>query len=103
MDVDGTLTTRQRAESFFKWGPAGLRPDVIAKVNLLIEQGHEIILWTGDTEYAQRVLKASGIKAIAAIGKPDLIVDNLVRRNRRRFSNIVTPEQFLEMQVFQKD
>ena len=93
MDIDGTLTTRQRGNSFFKYP---LRTDVIEKVKQLQAQGHEIVLWTGSTRYAQRVMDASGIHAVAAVEKPSLIVDNQVRRWRHRLADrIITPEEFL--------
>ncbi len=99
VDIDGTLTNRQVGRSFFK-KEIGLREDVIAKVKQYYLGGHEIILWTGNTGYARRVaeylLEKHQIVAIAAVGKPDMIIDNEVRKFVRRFKRrIMTPEAFL--------
>jgi hydroxymethylpyrimidine pyrophosphatase-like HAD family hydrolase len=101
VDVDGTLTNKQTGRSFFK-KEIGLREDVIQKVKTFYEQGHEIIIWTGNTEYAKRValylLNNYGIKAIAAIGKPEMIIDNEVRKFARRLKKrIMLPEDFVKL------
>jgi len=97
VDVDGTLTDEQRAKSVFK---SGRREDVIAKVKKLISEGHEIVLWTGNTKYAKQAAEELGIDAAVCVGKPDLLVDNQAgtwsRRLRKRMR---TPEEFLEMEI----
>ena len=98
VDIDGTLTDKQRAKSWFRHG---LREDVIAKVKQHYDAGHEIILWTGNTKYARQVAEELkdrfGIEATAAIGKPEMIVDNQNRTWGRRLKNrTITPEAFLE-------
>lgn len=96
VDVDGTLTQKQCARSAFKVPP---RQDVLDKVRKLIAEGHEVILWTGNTEYAERVAKHYGLD-VTAIGKPQLIVDNQVKRWGNRLKDrTVTPEAFLEMEI----
>jgi len=99
VDVDGTLTKEQRANSITKsehWN------EVIQKVKELKRRGHEIIIWSGSTPYAQKVAKILNIECFA-IGKPDLIVDNQKRRWGRRLKNrVVLPEEFLEMQIEEK-
>lgn len=97
VDVDGTLTSKQQGRSAFKAPP---RQDVIDKVKNLIAAGHEVVIWTGNTRYAHKVCELYGIPAVAAVRKPDLIVDNQLRRTRLRLSNkVVTPEEFLEMTI----
>jgi len=97
VDVDGTLTTEQRARSIDKSDP---RQDVIDKVKKLQAEGHEIVLWTGSTEYAKRAAEVLGIDADVCVGKPHLLVDNeagtWARRLRKRMR---TPEEFLEMEI----
>jgi len=98
VDIDGTITERQRGRS---WNKDPHRLDVITKVKELFDAGHEIILWSGSTRYAQRVaadLKEDyGIEVVAAIGKPHVIVDNQQgtwsRRLKRR---VILPESFVE-------
>lgn len=103
VDIDGTLTSKQCGRSFFR-GAEGitLREDVIAQVKAFYDAGHEIMLWTGSTSYAQRVaaylLLNYGIKVIGAARKPDLLIDNegpkLLRRMKERMR---TPEEFVAM------
>ena len=94
VDVDGTLTKEQRSNSITKskhWD------EVIQKVKILKEQGHEIIIWSGSTSYAQKVSKILSIDCIA-VGKPDLIIDNQKRTWGRRLKNrTILPEEFLAM------
>ena len=52
VDVDGTLTKEQRSNSIIK---SEHRQDVILKVKQLQAQGHEIIIWSGSTQYAKKV------------------------------------------------
>jgi hydroxymethylpyrimidine pyrophosphatase-like HAD family hydrolase len=94
VDVDGTLTKEQRANSLDK---SDWWPEMIEKVNSLADEGHEIILWTGNTKYARRVAREMGINASACVGKPEMLVDNEARRWSRRIRRrFVTPEEFLE-------
>lgn len=94
IDVDGTLTSEQRGRSAFKSPP---RQDIIDKVKQLIKQGHQVVIWTGNTNYARRVCELYGIAAVAAVRKPDVIVDNELRRWSRRLKNrVILPEEFLE-------
>lgn len=96
VDVDGTLTKEQRANSIIKsehW------TEVIQKVKELEKQGHEIIIWSGSTPYAQKVAKILNIDCVG-VGKPDLIVDNQKRRWGKSLKNrVVLPEEFLEMPI----
>lgn len=94
VDVDGTLTEKQMARSAFKC-PA--RFDVVEKVKGLISAGHEVVIWTGNTDYARKVCELYEIEAIAAVKKPDVIVDNEKRRwSRRLKSRVILPEEFVE-------
>lgn len=75
VDVDGTLTKEQRPNSIEKsdhWD------EVIQKIKYLQNLGHEIIIWSGSTQYAKKVSKILNIECIS-IGKPDLIIDNQKR------------------------
>jgi hydroxymethylpyrimidine pyrophosphatase-like HAD family hydrolase len=94
VDVDGTLTYKQCSRSIDK---VPLRSDVINLVKKLITEGHEVIIWTGNTGYAKRVAKTLGIDAIACVGKPDVIVDNEQHRFGKKLRRrVITPEQFIE-------
>jgi hydroxymethylpyrimidine pyrophosphatase-like HAD family hydrolase len=93
VDVDGTLTTQQRGNSIAK---SPVRKDVVKKVKRLAAEGHEIIIWSGDTAYAKRVAELLQIPHVAAVGKPDLIIDNEdVKWGGRLRRRMMTPEAFL--------
>ena len=94
VDIDGTLTDKQRRRS---WWKDNRRQDVIDKVLKLADAGHEVILWTGNTGYAQAVSnELNHPNIIAAVGKPNVIVDNQDNGFRRRLRRaVVTPEEFL--------
>ena len=95
VDVDGTITSEQRGRSFYK---VPLRQDVIDKVKKLENEGHEIVIWTGNTKYAQDVAKKIGLKTTICARKPDLIIDNQVRRFSRKLKRkVISPEDFLTM------
>lgn len=97
VDIDGTITTQQRANSAFK---CPLRQDVIDKVKKLAMEGHEIILWSGSTEYADRVAEHLNIPTVARLGKPQLIVDNETQKWGDRLKRrTVSPEAFLTMEI----
>ena len=97
VDVDGTLTTKQCGRSAFKVPP---RKDVVDKCKKLIKEGHEIIIWTGNTQYAKNVAKLYGINAIACIGKPHLIIDNQKRTwGRKLKQRTILPEEFINMNI----
>jgi len=98
IDIDGTITEEQRAKSWYRSKP---RLDVIEKIQKLYNEGHEIILWSGNTNYAQKVAQdledKYGIKVVAAIGKPEVIVDNQQRRwGKRLHRRTILPCEFLE-------
>jgi phosphoserine phosphatase len=96
VDVDGTLTDTQCSNSFFKkdckrWN------EMIEKVTKLNDEGHEIIIWSGSTAYAQKVARALPFDVVAAIGKPEVLIDNEKRRwGKRLTGRMITPEEFLE-------
>jgi hydroxymethylpyrimidine pyrophosphatase-like HAD family hydrolase len=95
VDVDGTLTKEQRANSIDKsehW------TEMIDKVKKLQSEGHEIIIWSGSTKYAEKVGKILNIKTTACVGKPELIIDNQKNRWGKRLKNrTILPEEFLAM------
>ena len=96
VDIDGTLTQKQCAKSAFRYPP---RDDVLNKVRRLILAGHEVILWSGNTEYAESVAKLYDLDVVA-IGKPQLIVDNEQNRWSRRLAHrTITPEDFLDREI----
>lgn len=93
VDVDGTLTTEQRGRSLYR---CPLRQDVVDKVKKLAAEGHEIVIWTGNTKYAKDVARRLGIEAVACARKPDLMVDNQVSGLRRKLKRrVISPEDFL--------
>lgn len=102
VDVDGTLTKKQTGRSFFK-KHVGLREEVIAKVKEYSDAGHEIIIWTGNTGYAERVataLRERGIIVSGAVGKPHMMIDNEVGRWTKRLRRrMVDVEDFLGREV----
>jgi len=101
VDVDGTLTTSARSGGVFK--SASLREDVIEKVKEWIAAGHDVVLWSDDRRYADKVARRLGLAVGAAVKKPDLIVDDKTFRIKQLTRRcLVTPDQFLEMEVEQK-
>lgn len=92
VDIDGTLTAEQRAKSIYRSKP---REDVIAKVREFIAAGHDVVLWSGSRRYARRAAKLFGLKAIACLAKPDMIIENQVGRWAKRLKKrMVLPEVF---------
>ena len=96
VDIDGTVTQRQRGRSWFR---DGHRLDVIGKLQEL-QHDNELILWSGSTSYAQEVAKELeslyGVHTIAAVGKPNLLIDNERDRWSKRIAKrMITPEEFL--------
>jgi hypothetical protein len=63
-------------------------------------EGHSIVLWSwAGIEYARKVaadLKSRyGVEVVAALQKPDLIVDDEINRLRLRLhQSVTTPEEF---------
>jgi len=99
VDIDGTLTDTAGG-SGAHWGNANHRVDVISKLKAMQAEGHFIVLWSwAGTEYARKVadeLKARyGVEVVAALQKPDLIVDDEINRLRLRLhQSVTTPEEF---------
>ena len=85
IDIDNTLTTGRAM-----WSEPNL--EMIAKVEKLIEQGHEVIIWsTGGTGYARDFCAKHNLEPLLTIGKPDIIVDD----HSRLHKSVISPEQFL--------
>ena len=100
VDIDGTLTTKQRCRSVWR---DELRHDVIDCVKEWQAAGHEVVLWTGSTDYAEKAKELLGIDCIAAVGKPDIIVDNQRNKWGKRLNKrTITPEEFLTMTIPKK-
>ena len=95
IDIDGTLTEQQR-RGWWRRRPHALRDDVLAKVRALVAAGHEVVVWSSSTAYAQSFVDHAGLEGVIALGKPGVIVDNQRHRwaNRLR-GRVITPEQFL--------
>ena len=90
IDIDGTLTDSQR-----RW--AEPVPAMIDAVRALIDVGHEVVIWSGATRYARDWCAKNAVEPIAALGKPQVIVDNETRRFRRMLTRrIQSPAQFME-------
>ncbi len=86
IDIDNTLTIGREM-----WSP--IDKGMIAKVQDLIEAGHEVIVWsTGGTAYAREFCKRHDLQPHAALGKPEVTVDD----NPRFHKSIISPEKFLK-------
>jgi hypothetical protein len=101
IDIDGTLTTRQK-----RW--AEPIPERIERVKAMIAAGMDVVIWSGTERYAKEWCKANGLVGKYApkhiLGKPNWMVDNQSRirpaaegggriLGRRR---IITPESWME-------
>lgn len=90
VDIDGTLTHWPRKG----WGPPRL--DVIEAVKKAIKDGHEVVLWSaGGAEYARQTAEKYGIKAIACMCKPGLVVDNDPHIRPPKRMRLIKPEEFV--------
>jgi hypothetical protein len=89
-DIDGTLTTKQAIRQ-----PAWT--EMVIKIRAAITEGHEVALWSGGYAYAAEMGATLGIIGHkAALGKPQIIIDNEPDLLLQRFRNtIMTPEEFL--------
>ena len=86
-DIDGTLTD----EPFKKWGKP--KQERIDKLKQLIQEGHQVILWSGGgTRYARQFAKKYGIRATAAVGKPDVIIDDNPKIRPTKRTTYLSPE-----------
>jgi len=69
---------------------------MVATVQHLIDAGHEVILWSGCTRYARIMAARLGLHPTAALGKPDVLVDNQIRKwGGRLKSRMISPAEFL--------
>lgn len=98
VDVDGTLTDKQRARSWFK---DNHNTKLIEKLKKLQEEGNEIYIWTGNTDYAKSVaddlLERYGLEVQGAFGKPSIIIDNERDKWGRKLDKLTTiPDDFME-------
>jgi len=94
IDIDGTLTHKQRR---YWWRRTdGVWTEMVAKVKKLIADGHEVVLWSGGTEYAKRAAREMGVDGVVCLAKPDVLIDNQRRKWGNRLQNrMITPEAFL--------
>ena len=93
-DIDGTLTDKPHHSH------GAPRHDVIQKLKDAIKLGHDVVLWSGrDADYVKGFAKEHGIKAIACLSKPKLVVDDKTDIRHlpgdARYKPI-TPEEFLK-------
>ena len=71
IDIDGTLTDSPDT----RWGR--VIPGRIEAVKRLIAEGNLVVLWSaGSDEYAKEFAKKYELKVHAALGKPDICVDD---------------------------
>ena len=90
VDIDGTLTTSQNKRRGQPW------PEMLDRVRELIAAGHSVVLWSGSSRYARAFAKRHHIDAVACLAKPNMLVDNQVRKWGNRLKNrTISPEQFL--------
>ena len=69
-DIDGTLTDNPD-------GLGNVFDDRLAKLQALIRQGHEVVVWSANgKEYARTFCDANGLSPVVALGKPDLVIDD---------------------------
>jgi len=102
MDIDGTLTDRQK-----RW--AKPIPERINRVKAMIAAGENVIVWSGTYRYAREWCDRNGFtgkyEPYAVMPKPKYFVDNQSRVRSlpegggkilgRR--TIITPEAFMEL------
>jgi hypothetical protein len=94
VDIDGTMTDLPMGT----WGTE--RPEVIAKVRRLIEEGHDVIIWSGaGRDYAERWAAAHNLQPLACLAKPDLCVDDSPTIRHPNNMPIVPAERFMEMPI----
>ena len=93
VDIDGTLTVSQHP----RW--AAPRVDMIEKVKKLIADGHQVVIWSGTSKYAQACCDKYDIKPDVATGKPNMIVDNQQPFRRARRMPSLTPDEFMEREI----
>ena len=95
IDVDGTLTTRQK-----RW--AEPIPERIERVKAMIAAGMDVVIWSGTERYAKEWCKANGLVGEYApkhiLGKPNYMVDNQGPHQRilGRRRKIITAASWME-------
>ena len=68
----------------------------IQRVRDLAAAGHQIVIWSGGTAYAQRWCDVNDIHPLAALSKPDRLVDNQPRKWASLLGRrMLTPEQWM--------
>ena len=89
-DIDGTLTDDP------KQAGGKLRVNILSQLKAAIAAGHEVVLWSGrGRTYVNSFADLHGIKAIACLKKPDLVVDDTAEVRPGARYRPITPEQFL--------
>lgn len=90
-DIDGTLTDAPAA----RWGNPNEK--AIARLRALISRGAQAVLWSAaGGEYARQFGEKYGIKAVAFLGKPSLIVDDLRTLRSPGLIRWMSPEEFVK-------
>ena len=95
IDIDGTLTTRQK-----RW--AAPIPERIDRVKAMIAAGMDVIIWSGTERYAKEWCKVNGLVGDYApkyiLSKPNWMVDNQGPHQKilGRRRAIITPESWME-------
>lgn len=90
IDIDGTLTDDSKA------GGKAIHARVKA-VRKMIAAGDDIVIWSGTgTKYAVEFCNRYSIKPLAAIGKPELCVDDNPTIRPVGHVVVLDPKEFFE-------
>jgi hydroxymethylpyrimidine pyrophosphatase-like HAD family hydrolase len=94
IDIDGTLTDTPESS----WGNPN--EEIINKVKKWIDKGVNVVIWSSRGEkYSRQFCKKYDIINVICIGKPDLIVDNNPTIRPKHKMHILTPNQFLKLEL----
>lgn len=92
VDIDGTLTKSPCR----CWGEPNI--EMIALVNQLIDDGHEVVIWSAaGRKYVMDFCDKYGIAgAIAYLGKPNICIDDCPTIRPEESMKIMSPEEALD-------
>ena len=88
IDIDGTLTDDGKAGGRPKWSR-------INRVRQMIAEGKDVVIWSGSgTKYAEEFCRHHQIFPLAALGKPDIAVDDNPNIRPVELIRIQSPDEF---------
>jgi hydroxymethylpyrimidine pyrophosphatase-like HAD family hydrolase len=102
-DIDGTLTIppegyKYDGSAMGKWREPNLKN--IAKIKELIEQGHEVVIWTGGgRKYAKQFCRKYDIRPLAILAKPKILIDDNPNVRPLSTFRMIDPRKLLECQL----